>query len=133
MLLAEFTDVYRIADGEPGFSVLINFDSLFQIERYIEEAYQLSGRVYPPCFQVQFISVIVDTDELAIIQSSQISYLRNMKIQQKLKKNLQQEKQGRKNKKNSCMAKMRASLEVLQDMQSFKKVMGCVKRQKQEK
>ena len=108
MLLAEFTDVYRITDGEPGLSVLLNFDSLFQIERYIEEAYQLSGRVYPPCFQVQFISVIVDTDELTIIQLSQISYLRNMKIQQKLTKNLQQEKQGRKKQekflygKNAC-------------------------------
>ena len=29
-----------ITDGELGFSVLINFDSLFQIERDIEEAYQ---------------------------------------------------------------------------------------------
>ena len=37
-----------ITDGEPDFSVLINFDSLFQIERYIEEAYQLSGRVIFP-------------------------------------------------------------------------------------
>ena len=75
-----------ITDGEPGFSVLINFDSSFQIERYIEGAYQLSGRVYLPYFQVQFISVIVDTDELAIIQLSQISYFRRMKRQQKLTK-----------------------------------------------
>ena len=87
----------------------MNFNSLFQIERYIEEAYQLSGRVYPPYLQVQFISVIVDTDDLAIIQSSQINYFRRMKRQQKLAKNLQQEKQGRQNKKNSRMAKMRAS------------------------
>ena len=28
-----------LTDGEPGFSVLINFDSLFEIEKYIEEAY----------------------------------------------------------------------------------------------
>ena len=83
-----------ITDGEPGFSVLINFDSSFQIERYIEGAYQLSGRVYLPYFQVQFISVIVDTDELAIIQLSQISYFRRMKRQQKLTKNLQQEVTG---------------------------------------
>ena len=89
--------------------VLINFDNLLQIERYIEEAYQLSGRVYLPYFQVQFISVIFDTDELAIIQSSQISYSRRMKRQQKLTKNLQQEKQGRQNKKNCRMAKMHAS------------------------
>ena len=98
-----------ITDGEPGFSVLINFDNLFQIERYIEEAYHLLGRVYPPYFQVYFISVFVDTGELAIIQSSQISHFRRMKRQQKLTKNLQKEKQGRQNKENSGMAKMRAS------------------------
>ena len=61
--------------------MFINFESLLQIKRYIEEAYQLSGRVYPPYFQVQFISVIVDTDELVIIQPSQISYFRGMKRQ----------------------------------------------------
>ena len=82
---------------------------MFQIERDIEEAYQLSGRVYPPYFQVQFISAIVDTNELAIVQSSQISYFKKMKRQQKLTNNLKQEKQGRQYKKNSRMAKMRAS------------------------
>ena len=47
-------------DGEPGFSVLIKFQSLFQIERYIKEAYQVSGGIYPPYFQIQFISVNVN-------------------------------------------------------------------------
>ena len=75
-----------ITNDEPGFSVLMNFDSLYQIERYTEEAYQLAGRVYPPHFQVQLISVIVNTDELAIIQSFQISYFGRMKRQQKLTK-----------------------------------------------
>ena len=113
--------------------VLINFDNLLQIERYIEEAYQLSGRVYLPYFQVQFISVIFDTDELAIIQSSQISYSRRMKRQQKLTKNLQQEKQGRQNKKIVVWQKCMPVLKVLQDMKRLKKVIGYVKRQKQEK
>ena len=63
-----------ITDGGPGFSFLIKFESLFQIERYIEEAHQVSGRVYPPYFQIQFISVNVNVDDLAIIQSSQINY-----------------------------------------------------------
>ena len=36
-----------ITDGEIGFSILMKFESLFQIERYIEEAYQISGRMYP--------------------------------------------------------------------------------------
>ena len=53
-----------ITDGEIGFSILMKFESLFQIERYIEEAYQISGRIYPPYFQIQFISVIFSIDEL---------------------------------------------------------------------
>ena len=71
-----------ITDGGPGFSVPIKFESLFQIERYIEEAYQVYGRVYPPYFQIQFISVNTNVNDLAIIQSSQISYFRRMKRQQ---------------------------------------------------
>ena len=78
---------------------------MFQIEIYIEEAYQLSDRVYLPYFQVQFVSVIANTDELATIWSSQISYFRRMKRQKKLRKNLQQEKQHGQNKKNCHMAK----------------------------
>ena len=53
-----------IINGGSGFSVLIKFESLFQIERYIEEAYQVSCRVYPPYFQIQFISVNVNVDDL---------------------------------------------------------------------
>ena len=41
-----------ITDEEIGFSILMKFESLFQIERYIEEAYQISGRMYPPYFQI---------------------------------------------------------------------------------
>ena len=83
---------------------------MFQIERYIEEAYQLSGRLFPPYFQVHFISVVVETNELAIIQSSHISYFRRIKRQQKLTKALQQEKRDRQNKENCRMTKMRPSL-----------------------
>ena len=72
-------DSRGITDGGPGFSVFIMFQSLFQIERYVEEAYRVSGRVYPPHFQIQFISVNVNVDVLEIIQSSQISYFRRMK------------------------------------------------------
>ena len=112
---------------KPGFSVFINFDTLFQIGINIEEAYQLLGRIYPPYFQVEFISVIVDTDDLAIIQSSQISYFRRMKRQQK------QEKQGRQKRKNPRMAKMRASFKSSPRHEEAKKVIEYVKRQKQEK
>ena len=98
-----------ITDGEPGFSVLIRFQTLFQIERYIKEAYQVSGRAYPPYFQIQFISVNVNVDDLAIIQSSQISYFRSMKRQQEQAKENLQEKQYRKRKKIPKMAKIRGS------------------------
>ena len=54
--------------GGPGFSVLIKFQGLLQIKRYIEEAYQVSGRVvYPQYFQIQFISVNVSVDDLAVM------------------------------------------------------------------
>ena len=43
-------DSRGITDGEPGFLVLINFDSLVQVERDNEEVYQLSGSVYPSYF-----------------------------------------------------------------------------------
>ena len=67
----------------PGFSVHIKFQSLFKIERYKEEANQVSGRVYPSYFQIQLISVNVSVGDLAIIRSSQIIYFRRMKRQQK--------------------------------------------------
>ena len=41
-----------ITAGVSYFSVLIKFQSLFQTERYIEEAHQVSGRVYLPYFQI---------------------------------------------------------------------------------
>ena len=44
-----------------------------------------------------------------------------MKRQQKLTKNLQQEKQGRQNKKNSCMTKMRASFKSSPRYEEVKK------------
>ena len=95
-----------ITDGGPDFSVLIKFQSLLQIERYIEEAYPVSGRVYPPYFQILFISVNVNVDDLAMIQSSKISYFRRMKKQQKQTKEKLQKMQDRKHTKKSQMAKM---------------------------
>ena len=92
--------------GGQVFQFFIKFESLFQIERYTEEAYQVSGRAYPPYFQIQFISVNVNVDDLAIIQSSQISYFRSMKRQQEQAKENLQEKQYRKRKKIPKMAKI---------------------------
>ena len=40
---SHFSNSRGITDGEIGFSILMKFESLFQIERYIEEAYQISA------------------------------------------------------------------------------------------
>ena len=84
----------------------MKFESLFQVERYIEETYQISGRMYPPYFQIQFISVILSIDELAIIRSCQKSNFRRIKSHQRQtpKENLN----NKKKKKNARMPKMRA-------------------------
>ena len=87
----------------------MKFDSLFQIERYIEETYQLSGRVYPSYFQIQFISASVNTDDPAIIRYPSRNYFRRMKRQQKRAKKNLQEKQNNRSKKNSQKEKMHAN------------------------
>ena len=88
---------------------------MFQIERYIEEAYQVSGRTYPPYFQIKFISVDISVDDLAIIHSLQISYFRRLKRQRKQAKENLQETQDR-NLKNTKLQKCEANIKVLQDM-----------------
>ena len=84
------------------------------IERYIEETYQLyqlSGRVYPPYFQIHFISVNINAVDLTITQSSHINYFRKEKRQKKQTKKNLQEKQHSECKKNPCKAKIRANFE----------------------
>ena len=76
-------DSHGITDGETGFPILMKFEKLFQIDRYIEEAYRISGRMYPSYFQIQFISVILSIDELVIILSCHKSNFRRIKRQQR--------------------------------------------------
>ena len=123
--------VVKLQVGARFFSFLIKFQSLFQIERYIEEAYQVSGRAYPPYFQIKFISVNVSIDDLAIIHSSQISYFRRLKRQQKQAKENLQETQDR-NLKNTKCQKCEANIKVLQDMRKSRASLGFVKNQAQE-
>ena len=105
---------------------------MFQIERYIEEAYQVCGRVYPlPYFQIQFISVNVSVDDLAIIQSSQVSYFRRIKRQQKQAKENLQETHDRKNFKNPKQQKCEPNLKIIQDMKKSRAPIGFVKNQGQ--
>ena len=79
----------------------MKFESVFHIERYIEISYQLSGRVHPPCFQIQFISVILSIDELVIIRSCRKSNFRRIKRQQRQapKENLNRNQHNKKKRK----------------------------------
>ena len=126
-----------ITDRESGFLVLINFDILFQIERYIGEAYQLSGRVYPPYFQIEFISANVNVDDLATVHFSQVSYFRKMKRQQKqAKENLHKKREKQINKNSrmraNCGEKYVRTLKVFKDLKKLRKLIGFIKCQWQE-
>ena len=61
-----------ITDSPFGFSVLLQFADLIQIERYIEEFYNVANLAYPSYFQAQFISVNVDDLDLSSIQAFQV-------------------------------------------------------------
>ena len=79
----------------------MKFESLFQIERYTEEACQISGRMNPRYFQIQFISVLLSIYQLVIIRSCQKSNFRQIKRQQRQapKKNLNNNNNNSKNRK----------------------------------
>ena len=84
-----------LTDSQDGFSVLIKFASLCEIERYIGKAYYVANRAYQPYFQVQFISVNIDCNDYLAIQSLQRNYFRRIK-HQKIKKQLKQCRKSRK-------------------------------------
>ena len=72
------------SDSPFGFSVLLQFADLNQIERYIEEDYNVVNFAYPPYFQIQFVSVNVDDSDLSAIQSCQVNLFRSVKRKEML-------------------------------------------------
>ena len=68
------------------FSVLLQFADIVQVERYIEEAYNIANRDYPPYFQIQFLVVNISDSDLRAIQTCQINLFRNIKRREKSKK-----------------------------------------------
>ena len=76
-----------ITDSQPAYSILIKFARLYEVERYIEEAYHIVGSAYAPYFQVQFITVHIDSIDLLSVQNAQINYFRRIKIATKTWKN----------------------------------------------
>ena len=111
----------------------MRFDSLFQVERYIEKAYQLSGRVYPSYSQIQFISVSVNADDPAIIRSISRNCFRTMKRQQKRAKKKLQEKQNNRSKKNSQKEKMHANFKCTPRHEELKKADWICKKSRAKK
>ena len=63
----------EITDSPFGFSVLLQFADLIQIERYNTEAYNVANLAYPTYFQIQFISVNVDDSDISAIQACQVN------------------------------------------------------------
>ena len=80
---------------------------------------------------IQFISVNVRVDDLPITQSSQITYFRRMKRQQKQAKGCLLETRDRKHKKISQLAKMQIKFKDLQDMKKSRELIGFIKNQGQ--
>ena len=59
-----------VTDNVVGYSVLLQFSNLFELEKYIEVAYDITNRSYPPYFQVQFIVVNIKNAERKKISRS---------------------------------------------------------------
>ena len=70
---------------------------MYEVERYIEEAYQTAGTTYTPYFQVQFITVNIDNIDLLAVQSAQINCFRRIKKKKKTWKNRENNKQVKEN------------------------------------
>ena len=75
-----------ITDSSFVFSVLLQFADSIQIERYIEEVYNVANLACPPYFQIQFISVNVDYSDLSTIQVCQVNLFSCIKGKERLQK-----------------------------------------------
>ena len=75
-----------ITDSPFGFSVLLQFANLIQVERYIEKPYNVANLAYRPYFQIQFISVNVDDSDLGAIQTCQVNLFVSVKRKERLQK-----------------------------------------------
>ena len=76
-----------ITDSPFGFSVLLQLADLIQIERYLEEIYNVANLAYPPYFQIQFMSVNMNDSDLSAIQACKVKVFRSIKRKERLQKN----------------------------------------------
>ena len=74
---------------------------MYEVERFIEEAYQIAGRAYATYFQLQFLTVNIDSIDPLVVQNAQINYVRGTKSQKTKEKQREHNKQlkGNKNEK----------------------------------
>ena len=86
MFDSHFRSSHGITDSPFGFSVLLQFLDLIQIERYIEEAYKVPNLAYSPYSQIQFISVNVNDSDLRAIQSCHVNLFGSTKRKGRLQK-----------------------------------------------
>ena len=59
-----------ITTCKTGFSVLLQFPNLSEIEKYLEVAYEIANRSYPVYFQFQYLDVTISDTDLTYIQDS---------------------------------------------------------------
>ena len=87
-----------ITDSPFGFSVLLQLADLIQIEKYLEDTYNVANLAYPPYFQIQFMSVNMDDSDLSAIQACKAKVFRSIKRKERLQKNSEDILKKKKNK-----------------------------------
>ena len=70
---------------------------MYEVERYIEESYHITGREYALDFQVQFITVNIDSIDFSAAKNTQINYFRRIKRQKNRGKQKEHNKQVKRN------------------------------------
>ena len=80
------------------FSVLLKLIDVVQVEMYIEDAYNIYNRAYPPYFQIQFLLVNINESGLRVIKFCQINLFRSIKRKKSKKKVLQKKCRKKRNK-----------------------------------
>ena len=69
-----------------GFSVLLQFADIVQVERYTEDAYNLANRAYPLYIQIQFLFLSINESYLTVFKFCQINLFRSIKREKSKKK-----------------------------------------------
>ena len=70
---------------------------MYEVERYIEEGYHITGRAYALDFQVQFITVNIDSIDFLAAKNTQVNYFRRIKRQKNRGKQKEHNKQVKRN------------------------------------